>query len=221
MDNYYVSHELFVELDLLNTYACGTLRKNRVGLPDAVRSKQCIKLKRGDMIFRRNEKLLCIKYHDKRDVHMLSTIHQATVSVLDKTDRRTQEPIVKPTCVVDYCSLMGGVDLSDQINQYYSCLRKTSKWYKKLFFYLMNLCVKNAFILYKKFGNGTKKEHNAFRTYIVNSIIEATTAPRPHTEKGRKVLCEKPSRLTDRHFASYIPAKAGAKCARPLRDCVA
>ncbi|CAG2207905.1 unnamed protein product [Mytilus edulis] len=223
MDNYYVSPELFTELEVLNTYACGTLRKNRLGVPDALK-KTNLKLKRGEVIFRRKEGLLAVKFHDKRDVHMLSTIHPATVSVLNKNDRRTNNPIVKPTCVVDYCSYMGGVDLSDQINQYYSCLRKTSKWYKKLFFYLLNLCVINSFILYKKYApvNKTKKEHNTFRTSIVTALIqEAVTAPRPQIEMGRKILGEKPTRLLDRHFPNHIPAKVGAKRAHPARDCVA
>ena len=43
--------------------------------------------------------------------------------------------------LVDYCKKMGGVDLSDQIGQYFTCLRKTSKWYKKLFFHLLNVVV--------------------------------------------------------------------------------
>lgn len=139
MDNYYVSPELFTELELLNTYACGTLRKNRVGVPDAFKKPE-FNLNQCEVIFRRKDNLLAVRYRDKRDVHMLSTIHQATVSVLSKNDRRTNNPIVKPTCIVNYCLFTGGVDLSDQINQYYSCLRKTSKWYKKLVFITCSIC---------------------------------------------------------------------------------
>jgi len=155
---------------------------------------------------------------------MLSTIHQATVSVLNKTDRRTNNLVTKPSCVVDYCSLMEGIDLSDQINQYYSCLRKTSKWYKKLFFYLLNLCVINAYILYKKFTptDRVRKDHNYFRASLVSALIqEGTGAPRPQTEMGRKILSDKPTRLQDRHFPDHIPAKPGAKRSHPSRDCVA
>jgi len=225
LDNYYVSPELFSELELQNTYACGTLRKNRVGVPDALK-KATLKLQSGEAIFRRKDSLLAVKFHDKRDVHMMSTIHQATMSILNKLDRRTNVPITKPTCIVDYCSLMGGVDLSDQINGYYSCLRKTSKWYKKLFFHLLNLSIINAYILYRKFapakGEDSCKEHHPFRVSVVKALLQvAEEAPRPQTEKGRKSVGEKPTRLLDRHFPDYIPAKEGAKRLRPLRDCFA
>ena len=38
MDNYYVSPELFTELELLNTYPCGTWRKNHVGVQGALKN---------------------------------------------------------------------------------------------------------------------------------------------------------------------------------------
>ena len=69
MDNYYTSPKLFTELDLLGTYACGTLRVNRKGVPDAVKRKR--KLQQNEVIYRRNGNILAIKFHDKRDVHML------------------------------------------------------------------------------------------------------------------------------------------------------
>ena len=154
---------------------------------------------------------------------MLSTIHQATGSALSKTDRRTNNLVTKPSCIVDYCSLMGGVDLSDQINQYQSCLRKTSKWYKKLLFYLLNLCVINAYILYKKFTpvDRARKNHNSFRVSLVSALIqEGAGLPRPQTGMGRKILGDKPTRLQDRHFRDHIPAKPGAKRSHPSRDCI-
>lgn len=116
-NNCCVSPELFSGLELQNTYACGTLRKNRVSIPDVLK-KNILKLKSGEAIFWRKDGLLAVKFHNKRDVYLLSTIHQATVSILNKLDCRTNVPITKPTCIVDYCSLMEGIDLSDQINGY-------------------------------------------------------------------------------------------------------
>jgi hypothetical protein len=52
---------------------------------------------------------------------------------------------------------MAGVDLSDQFNSYNSGLRKTTKWYKKLFFHLLNVCLINAYLLHKKLAPNEKK----------------------------------------------------------------
>jgi len=53
------------------------------------------------------------KFHEKQDVHMITTYHEATYTVLE--GRRHGGDLVKPTSVVDYCKNMGGVDLSDQL----------------------------------------------------------------------------------------------------------
>ena len=114
----------------------------------------------------------------------------------------------------------GGVDLSDQINSYNSCLQKTTKWYCKLFFHLFNVCLINAYLLYKKFHTGEKKlDHHQFLISIVKSLLYG--APIETLSKGRKHVSEKPSRLTGRHFVSKIPSTPGAKRKNPTRDCVA
>ena len=84
MDNYYVSPELFDELSFRETYACGTVRKNRKEFPEALKVKN--RMLQGDCIFRRRDDLLALKFYDKREVHMLSTIHKAENAIFDKRD---------------------------------------------------------------------------------------------------------------------------------------
>jgi hypothetical protein len=79
MDNYYTSPELMEELDLLNTYVCGTLRINRKGVLKAIQSVN--NLRQGEAILRRRGNMLVLKYHDKRDVNMLTTIHTEILAV--------------------------------------------------------------------------------------------------------------------------------------------
>ena len=74
MDNYYTSPELFEELHFRETYACGTVRANHKGLPEALKIS---KLKKGDGHFQRNGPVLAIRWCDKRAVFMLSTIYDA------------------------------------------------------------------------------------------------------------------------------------------------
>lgn len=118
---------------------------------------------------------------------------------------------------------MGGVDLSDQLGSYYSCLRKTLKWYKKLFLHLFHLSLINAYILYSKFSPAEKKlSHLDFKIALCNSLInEAPQTPKPQINKGRKHSAEKPARLLERHFAEYIPVTGENKRRRPARDCFA
>ena len=71
---------------------------------------------------------------DKRDIHMLSTNHSADIALLDKVNRVTGGHVIKTVAIVDYVKSMGGVDLSNQIIQYYDVLRNSVKWWRKLFF---------------------------------------------------------------------------------------
>ena len=125
MDNYYSSPDLFFELHNKECFTCGTCRKNRKNLPKAVTTA---KLKwKGDCVFRRDGPLLCLKWQEKKDVLMLSTIHEAVFVETGKVDRAGNK-IEKPEAVYYYCSRMGGVDLSDQLLNYFTFICKSTKW---------------------------------------------------------------------------------------------
>jgi hypothetical protein len=73
LDNYYSSPELFDLLNQLYTDAVVTVRSNRKELPKDV--MKC-KLKKGDVAVSYRNKLMALKWKDKRDVCMLSSIHE-------------------------------------------------------------------------------------------------------------------------------------------------
>lgn len=110
----------------------------------------------------------------------------------------------------------------DQFSQYNSLMRKSRKWWKKLFFYLVNLTLVNSFVLYKKFAIADKKkDHYGFRNALVCALLEeAGDVACRDVRRGRPILQENPTRLSSRCFPEYIPAKPGAKRQRPCRDCV-
>ena len=45
---------------------------------------------------------------------------------------------------------MGGVDLLDSLTGLYHCRIRSKKWYHRLFFHLVDVCVLNAWLLYKR-----------------------------------------------------------------------
>ena len=62
------------------------------------------------------------------------------------------------TIVVEW----GGVDLSDQFLQYFSFLRKSTKWSRKLLIHMFNLVILNVYILNKHYGC-EKLTHDEYR----------------------------------------------------------
>ncbi|GFN84337.1 PiggyBac transposable element-derived protein 4-like [Plakobranchus ocellatus] len=214
LDNYYNSPELFEELKLLGTGACGTIRTNRKNMPKANAAK--IKLDPGESVFRQKDDMLALKFHDKRDVNMLSTIHSATNVVFRKTDKDGNN-IKKPQAIVDYVKHMNGVDVHDQIVKNYSCVRKTVKWWKKLFFHLFCRILTNAYILYKK-SVSKPCTHYQFRLQIVRKLMaEATNNPGPSTSsrnfrslshlRGKTQLLLNPNDSSEHHDKPAVSAK--------------
>ena len=61
-------------------------------------------------------------------------------------DHLTGERKIKPDCVLDYNCEMGAVAKVDMINSFVACARKTTKWYKNVFFHLIDTAVLNGHI---------------------------------------------------------------------------
>ena len=70
-----------------------------------------------------------------------------------------------------YSRLTKGVDLSNQLISYYELNRKTIKWWKRIFFHLLDIAIVNSFIIYKKYLNAniTQKQ---YRIEIIKTIIK-------------------------------------------------
>ena len=64
--------------------------------------------------------------------------------------------IKKPYAVVLYNKFMKGVDRADQYLSYYSVLRKTVKYLKKVLLYLLNCVLLNAYFVYRTLNTNKK-----------------------------------------------------------------
>ena len=116
MDNFYSSPDLFHDLQEEGFEACSTLRSNRRGIPDDLKSA---KLRKGESHFSRDDDLLFMKWKDKREVMMLSTFHDDTFIEKRRRTRLAQdgvERIEKPAVVEEYNMHMGGVDKGKMCN---------------------------------------------------------------------------------------------------------
>lgn len=78
---------------------------------------------------------------------MLSTIHEPVMVLMEKVQFETRQPKMKSLCVKEYNENRGLVDKYDMQISFSECIRRSVKWYKKVFFRLMDLTIYNAYVL--------------------------------------------------------------------------
>lgn len=203
-DNFFTSPELYQDLyDNYGTAACGTVRYNRRGLPKDIMCKKPLGItERGDMDFKQKGCLTAAVWRDKKNVYMLSSIHDNGTSEVQRginvngTFARQNFPC--PKAVRDYTSYMGGVDHADQYIQYYCYQHKTHKWSKRVFFVLIEMAKFNAFKLFVM-----SPHHSSTMTFLDFSIAIAkglVSGFQTETRRGRPSLVPAENRLTQRHM---------------------
>ena len=94
--------------------------------------------------------MMAMRIVDRKIVTFLSTEHNSTLINTGKVDRETKEPILKPEVMNYYNQFMGSVDLNDQLAKYSAFNHRSCKWWKKVFFRLLNLAMVNAYVLYRE-----------------------------------------------------------------------
>jgi hypothetical protein len=160
-DNYYNSVHLAEELLQKSIRVCGTIRVNHGFPKDMIEDAK--KLKKGEVTFRRKQDVLLVTHQDKRLVNMISTLH--TEAVVDDSSRLTGVTKKKPKCVADYNTHMLGVDTADQYLAYYSFIRKTVNWPKKVFFYFFQCALFNWYLVFTK---SNPNSHKSLLDYLVD-----------------------------------------------------
>ena len=165
-DNYYSSVALTKQMGINKTYVCGTLRADRGGNPKEVVKA---KLKKREMIQRSKDGVSVTKWKDKRDVVMISNKH--SVEMVGVTNRRGDLKS-KPSVIENYSDGMSGIDKADQMISYYDCLRKTTRWYKKVALHIIDIYIFNLYALHKKLSGNQKANLLEFRESIVKCLIK-------------------------------------------------
>jgi len=148
IDSYYTSMDLFKNLLSLGFGCTGTLRKNRKGLPKKAISQ---KLEVGESRLLTFEKHTLYIWQDKRKMLLLSTVYGGQMMQIQRYDPKNPETplyIKKPRAIDHYNNYSHGVDKSNQNSQYYHNDRR-NRWYKKIFFQLIEVSICNSYILYK------------------------------------------------------------------------
>jgi hypothetical protein len=114
MDNFFSSPEISDNLTKKKN-CCGTVRLNRKGMAEDLRCNT-IKLRWGDNQVRTRRSLTAIDGNDKRDVCMLTNIHDLPQG---GNFRNEQGNAIKPKIVADYNHHLGYVDKGNRMANSY------------------------------------------------------------------------------------------------------
>ena len=206
-DRYYTSIPLATTLWECNTAFIGTVIKNRVDLPDAIRSPT-FRLGNDETMAFRCAKFLALGWRaaqKKKALIMLSTESSAkSVMVQSQATGRTS---LKPKVVDKYNHSMNGVDKADQYAVYYSFVRKSRKWWRKLFFWLFEVTLVNSYILYRQ-TVPHPSTHLQFRHSIVDALTTQYMSMRPpRTPRGRPRKRSFVPNSSDSEQLRHFPAK--------------
>ncbi|KAL4143772.1 hypothetical protein QTP88_006058 [Uroleucon formosanum] len=144
-------------------------RKNSKGFPKDIMNS---KLKKGEIKGKEDGKGVVVSiWKDKRDMRMLSTRHGIEMVDIGRISRNG-ENIKKPEAIVFYNKNKQGIDVSDQMNSYFTPLRKSIKWYYKVAFQLLlGTSVVNALVMYKEL-TGKSIQISQFRQQIIEKLIK-------------------------------------------------
>ena len=218
MDSFFSTPGLYEHLLQQNTTACGTVNRNRKGLPKDICSKTK-KLKRGEVAVRQRNGVLAARYKDNKDLMLLSTSHTCQPINTRKRKRGTDEAIIKPEIVLEYNKFMKGVDQVDQYLAFYSFNRKTVKWWKRAATHLLHLARVQAHIIYRKNTTAINKLCLLdFSLHLISGLLaqvgEEKRRLQPHPLEIHRL-----SHKNNPHFLVSIPATEKKKY--PTKRCVA
>ena len=118
---------------------------------------------------------LVLAWKSKRIVTFLSTSDVASLkSVRTRTRGGAIINLSKPIVAIHYTKKMRAVDRADQYAATYCFLRKSLKWWRKLCFWGMEMCVINAYIMHKitrQHNNERPLTHLNFVKCLVDELV--------------------------------------------------
>ena len=209
LDNLFVTVGLFDHLERTGFRACGTLRPQRSALPaDLITASKS--LRKGARIGWQRGNLSCLAWMDKRLVYFL-TNHvnvDITVSFDQQRSDGSTVTITKPKVVHEYNLHRGGVDTLDQLRSNYSMGRKSMKNWPSLAWWLLDMCVINAYRLFT-LQTGRTASQLEFRIALMDQLAAAHPPQRageqqpPPRRPGRPSAPHYPKRSSRRRDCSY------------------
>ncbi|XP_020354803.1 piggyBac transposable element-derived protein 2-like isoform X3 [Oncorhynchus kisutch] len=201
-DNYLISLDLVKSLQArLGVRCIGTVRANGTGGATAMDDKDLAKLGRGAYDYCSQEGVIAVRWLDKKRVSILS--NACGIEPLGYVRRFCREThqkidITCPSVMLAYIQAKEGIDLSDMLVRLYKTPMKARRWYLPLFGYILDLCIANGWLMYKRDCDLLKEKPVHLKRFrlsvagtlkVVNKLPtrvgQPSVPPNPHTTPKR------------------------------------
>ena len=205
MDNFFSSVKLANRLKPKGIRMIGTTRTDRKGWPKNLKglTKLNKQMQRGECQTKIVDGVQCLVWKDRKVVPIINTISNPNnvSQVMRRNKDGTRSPVPCPDSVRLYNSYMGGVDLFDARRKTYSCSRKSRKWWLRLFYFLLDASITNAYVLRKETPGTKPLTLKEFVLQLCEHLIGCSNS-RKHS-----YLAQAPPptvRLCERHFPERL-----------------
>ena len=108
-----------------------------------------------------------------------------------------------PPAVKMYCKYIGGVDRSDRMVRTYSVSRASKKWWFRLFYYFLETCIANSYVLYHNSPNHPSLTELEFIKALSLSLIGSSckeSQVQPHAQRKRNPAQPTPRVTASNHW---------------------
>ncbi|KAL0879666.1 hypothetical protein ABMA27_003381 [Loxostege sticticalis] len=186
-DNFFTGIPLMNDLLIKKgIYAVGTVRLNRKGLPEELLPKNKLKkekLGKLEFTYKSKAPVSAIQWLDTQLVNVLTTAHnpKSVCTVERKQKDGSKKAITIPTAIAEYTVNMGGVDHFDHFRASYPIGRKSRRNWLRLFYFMFDSAVINAYIAYIQIHKQKDHTHRDFRLRLARSLIDGFTCKKRTT----------------------------------------
>jgi hypothetical protein len=184
LDNYFTSPAVLDALQRRGMRGCGTVQRRRREMP-VMDAAAIDALQRGEYISRQRGDLSLVVWRDRRPVWVLSNhCSPKETAALERSGAAGAMVAVPcPRAVRDYNFHRGEVDRVDQLHAGYLIGRKSKKSWPRLAWWLLDMCIINAFKLWAIAKQGARQLD--FRIQLMHALVKLLEADQQALQTSR------------------------------------
>lgn len=208
-DSWFTSPTLAEELSRRGISSCGSVRSNRKGMPK-ISQNVIDELHRGEWMQLQKGEVTLAVWKDQMTMRVLYNHRSPTdVASLNRwSENGNRISLGCPQAIHDYFYHSRSVDVINQLHYSYLTGRKSMKCWSRLAWWLIDMCILNAFAIWKIQNKGGR--HLEFRENLMQQLIQQHKQERTAASQSPASSLHPPY-LASEHYPEHSDSK---------RDCV-